>query len=73
MVFALHSKVVQNLAAVVEFVHSIIKTLNCCVVCLSIRSFVFPFVCPAKSPLGSKGPSVAAESGSPPQESAGAG
>ena len=29
MVFALHSKVVQNLAAVVEFVHSIIKTLNC--------------------------------------------
>ena len=30
MVFALHSKVVQNIAAVVEFVHSIIKTLNCC-------------------------------------------
>ena len=30
MVFALHSKVVQNLAAVVEFVRSIIKTLNCC-------------------------------------------
>ena len=29
MVFALHSKVIQNLAAVVEFVHSIIKTLNC--------------------------------------------
>ena len=29
MVFALHSKVVQNLAAIVEFVHSIIKTLNC--------------------------------------------
>ena len=32
MVFALYSKVVQNLAAAVEFVHSIIKTLNCCVV-----------------------------------------
>ena len=30
MVFALYSKVVQNLAAVVEFVRSIIKTLNCC-------------------------------------------
>ena len=30
MVFALHSKVVQNLAAVVKFVRSIIKTLNCC-------------------------------------------
>ena len=30
MVFALHSKVVQNLAAAVKFVHSIIKTLICC-------------------------------------------
>ena len=30
MVFALYSKVVQNLAAAVEFVRLIIKTLNCC-------------------------------------------
>ena len=29
--FALHSKVVQNLAATVEFVHLIIKSLICCV------------------------------------------
>ena len=33
MVFALYSKVVQNLAAVVEFVCSIIKTLDCCAMC----------------------------------------
>ena len=36
MVFVLHSKVVQNIAAVVEFVHSIIKTLNCCVLRLNL-------------------------------------
>ena len=30
IVFALHYKVVQNLAAAVKFVHSIIKTLICC-------------------------------------------
>ena len=30
MVFALHSKVVKNIAAVEKFVHLIIKTLICC-------------------------------------------
>ena len=42
MVFALYSKVVQNLAAAVEFVHSIIKTLNCCDWCS--KSFIFHFL-----------------------------
>ena len=41
MVFALHSKVVQNLAAVVEFVHSIIKTLNCCGGCAVPANLIF--------------------------------
>ena len=30
MLFALHSKVVQKIAAVVKFVHTNIKTLICC-------------------------------------------
>ena len=39
MVFALHSKNVQNIAAVVKFVHSIIKTLNCCAA-LAVRKMI---------------------------------
>ena len=47
MVFALHSKVVQNLAAVVEFVHAIIKTLNCCA--QDKQVFIIVYKCPSKT------------------------